>query len=228
MKSLIPFVEGDGDVSAVPILLKRLLAEQNAWDVVRLDDRPFRVGEIGKLAKNDFYEWKRKLRACLKRANVGGVIVLLDGDIKKVGGSPFCAATMARSLAGVAVETGAGSTFSVAIVFACQEYESWLIAGIESLAGKRLSDGRLAAPLDAKPPDGDLEKRPRNAKGWLDDRMEGAYRESRHQAELTKLIDLDMIRERKMRSFQRLESAVREIVAAIRENRHVATPTSNS
>jgi hypothetical protein len=49
MKRIVLFVEGEGESDAVPKLVKKLLTEQNAWDVVFLDDAPFRVGEVTKL-----------------------------------------------------------------------------------------------------------------------------------------------------------------------------------
>ena len=53
-------------------------------------------------------------------------------------------------------KVGAGKLFSVAIVFVCMEFESWLIAGIESLLGKPFSDGRKGfraySPRIAGPP----------------------------------------------------------------------------
>jgi hypothetical protein len=164
MKRLVLFVEGEGESDAVPTLVKRLLNEKGGWNDILLDASPFRVGSVDKLVKGDFRDWKRFLGASLKRPNVGGVLLILDGDIPKAGGKAFCATALARSLAGEAIHVGAGRTFSVAIVFARQEYETWLIAGVTSLAGKRLPDGRLIDP-DAKAPEGDLEAGPRDAKG---------------------------------------------------------------
>jgi hypothetical protein len=92
------------------------------------------------------------------------------------------------------------------------------------LAGKCLRDGRAIA-TDAKAPDGDLEESPRNAKGWFDKVVEGGYKPTRDQAELTGLVDLNAIRDRKLRSFRRLESAVTELVIAIRNDKHVVTPS---
>jgi hypothetical protein len=71
------------------------------------------------------------------------VVSRFDGDIEKVAGKAFCAAAVARSLALEAKHVGAGRTFSVAVVFAIQEFETWLIAGTASLTGRRLPDGRL-------------------------------------------------------------------------------------
>ena len=59
---------------------------QGDWHDILLDDNPFRVGSVDKLVKADFHDWKRFLGASLKRPNVGGVLLILDGDIEKVGG----------------------------------------------------------------------------------------------------------------------------------------------
>jgi hypothetical protein len=98
-----------------------------------------------------------------------------------------------------------------------------LIAGVASLAGKRLPDGR-AIDSDAQAPDGDLEESPRGAKQWLSKVVEGGYKPTSDQATLTQLIDLDIVRGRELRSFRRLESAVAELVLAIRNGEHIASP----
>jgi hypothetical protein len=89
------------------------------------------------------------------------------------------------------MHVGAGKTFSVPVVFARQEFETWLIAGVASLAGRRLPDGRLIEP-NAKAPDGDLELSPRDAKGWLRAIVEEGYKPTRDQAALTTLVDLSI------------------------------------
>ncbi len=223
MKRIVLFVEGEGEAEALPKLVKRLLTEQQAWDVVHLDEDTFRVGEVNRLVKNDYHEWKRKLAASLKRRNVGGVLLVLDGDAKKVAGEPFCAARVARSLARASASVGGGVSFSVAVVFARQEYESWLIAGIEALAGKRLADGRLIA-ANANAPDRDLEESPRDAKGWFSGVIDGGYKPTRDQAALTDLLDLAVVRARNLRSFRRLEAALVDLVSAVRSDKHTATP----
>lgn len=223
MKRIVLFVEGDGDVAAVPLLAKKLLTERNAWDAVFLDVDPFRVGQINKIVKNDFREWIKKLSASLKRQNVGGILLILDGDIKRVGNELFCAATVAKSLARVARTVGAGSTFSVATVFAKREYESWLLASAESFAGKTFPDGRKV-PANITVPAGDLEEGPRAAKEWLQNAIGGDYRSTRDQVTLTQWLEPELIRKRDMRSFKRLESALNELVDAIRTGEHVATP----
>ena len=223
MKRIVLFVEGEGEAEAIPKLVKRLLAEHNAWDVVSLDPKVFRVGGVAKLIKDDYCHWKTKLQASLRRQNVGGVLLLLDGDVEKIGKDPFCAATVAKSLAKECAGVGGGIRFSVAVVFARQEFESWLIAGFSSLAGKCLPDGR-AIDSSAKAPDGDLEESPRGAKEWLSKVIAEGYKPTSDQAVLTDLIDLAAIRNRNLRSFRRLESALSELVSAIRNGENVATP----
>jgi hypothetical protein len=223
MKRIVLFVEGEGEAEAVPKLVKRLLTEQNAWGAVSLDEDTFRVGHVNKLVKGKYHEWKRKLAASSRRRNVGGVLLLLDGDVDEVEGKAFCAGDVAKLLACEALAVGGGVKFSVAVVFAMQEYESWLIAGVESFAGKRLPDGRLIAK-DAKAPQGDLEKSPRGAKEWLSAVVEGGYKATLDQAALTDIVDLGAVRRRKLRSFRRLESAVAGLVSAVRNEKHIATP----
>jgi hypothetical protein len=220
---IVLFVEGEGEAEAAPRLVKRILTEQNAWAAVSLDENPFRVGHIHKLVKDGYHQWKRKVAVAAKRPNIGGILLLLDGDDDRVRGVAFCAATIAKSLARESRASQGGTAFSVAVVFARQEYESWLIAGIESLAGKRLADGRLISPT-ATAPDSDLESSPRNAKGWLSDTIEGGYKPTRDQAALSKLVDLASIRKRGLRSFRRLEAALAELVSAIRIDKHIVSP----
>lgn len=224
MKRIVLFVEGEGEAEAVPKLVKRLLSEQSSWDVVRLDPHPFRVREINHILKDACKEWKNKLCACLKRPSVGGVLLVLDGDAEKTSQGPFCAANIAKYLASEATTVGGGTIFSVAVVFARQEYESWLIAGIDSLAGQSLPDGRVIAPRGETAPHGDLEESPRNAKGWLSSVIEGGYKPTRDQSALTDLLDLDAVRRCRIRSFTRLESALTELVLAIRNEEHIVSP----
>jgi len=228
-KRLVLLVEGQGDVEAVPLLLKRLLGEQQAFDVVTPDPHPFRVGEFSKISRQDFREWRRYLKAAAKRRNLGGCLLLLDGDSRAaVDGEPFCAMRAARRLAESARDAGGGSLFSVAIVFACMEFESWLIAGAESLSGKSFADGRQELPEDLGPIPPDPECAPRDAKRWFQGRLATGYKPARDQAELTRLVDLRVIRHRQMRSFRRLEHAVGQLIQAIRCGEHTVTPAPTS
>src|SRR5713101_6094292 len=128
-KKLVLFVEGSGDVNAAPALIKRLLTESNAWSSLILAPVPFRVKGWGYLLRENGKEWIRYLKAAaVDHRPLGGVLLILDGDIK--GQGAFCARNKAWEFSRLAREAGAGSQFSVATVFALQEYETWLIAGI--------------------------------------------------------------------------------------------------
>ncbi len=225
-KRLVLLVEGEGDVAAAPLLLKRLIAEHQATDVVFSDPAPFRVGGFGRISKPEFGEWRRFLQAAAKRRNLGGCLLLLDGDSRSpVDGQPFCAMRAARRLAEEARRVGGGERFSVAIVFACMEYESWLLAGASSLQGKRLLGSPMDLPQGISTPDSlDLESAPRDAKRELDRILEKGYKPTRDQADLTKRVELTLIRQR-MRSFQCLEHAINELADAIRRGEHTVTPT---
>ncbi len=225
MKRLVVFCEGQGDEEGALLLVKRLLVPLNPWDSLTLDEAPFRAGEAPSLFKNDFEKWSKLLNAAAKRPNLGGVIAIFDGDCEKINREPFCAKAHAAQLVSAAKSHGAGTLFSLAIVFARQEFESWLIAGVESLAGKPLPpDNRPGVNSETKTPQGDLDMNPRGAKEWLSKIMREGYSPTRDQCTLTKLVDLELIRSKNMRSFTRLQSAVNQIVTAIQDNKHIATP----
>jgi hypothetical protein len=238
-KRLVLLVEGQGEVDAAPVLVDRLLKEYHAakpvFDVVCLDRKPFLVGEFSKIRRNrkdrrihDFGEWRRLLQAAVtSRRNVGGCILLLDGDSPiSVEGHEFCAARAAKILAAEAQKVGAGTLFSLAVVFACMEFESWLIAGVKSLENQSLADGRPGIRMLPREFPENPEMAPRDAKGWFRRIMAMGYKPTRDQAELTRLVDLNVIRNGNLRSFRRLESAIDQLVTAIRSGNHTVTPTS--
>jgi hypothetical protein len=150
---------------------------------------------------------------------VGGILQLLDGDAAK-----FCAKKSALLLASRARQVGAGAIFSFACAFACPEYESWLLAGIESLAGKALADGRPGVKSGAKKLLTDLEQAPRDAKAALGAFMRGNYKPSTDQKALTEMVALAEIRNCNLRSFRRLENALHQLAEAFQSGRHVSTP----
>lgn len=217
MNRLGLLVEGDGDVQAAPVLLSRLLDEMpvEKQGLLFVDPLPLRIGGIHQLTGKRSAEWEKKLGVAKKRPRTNAVLLLLDGDQKRlVEGKPFCAAGIARELAARAKATGAGANYSVAIAFLHQEYESLLIASYSSL--KRRKDGVAAPDIP--------ESSPRDAKGWLAKNLEGGYKETRHQAALTRELDLALLRASNHRSFKRLVHALEQLVDAIRTDQHIATP----
>lgn len=226
-RRIVLLVEGEGDVAAAPVLLKRLLHGLDALHTVVPDEHAIRIGGYPGVAKDDFAVLRDKLRVAAKRRYMGGCLVLLDGDCDFCRGrQPFCARHAAFDLATAAKEAGGGSQFSVAVVFACREFESWLIAGIESLADRPLSDGRVLIDKydprrDPIPPEVEAA---RGAKEWLSKLAKTGYKPTRDQEELTKIVDLDAIRARRLRSFRRFEAAVSQLVGAIQSGQACLTP----
>lgn len=193
-----------------------------------------RIGHYSEICKKEnqspFGKWHRLLKVCQQRENLGAVLVLLDGDSNwvwnrkgPVKGQPFCAMRAAQILAQEAREVGAGRRFSLAVVFACQEFESWFVVAANSLVGKSFPDGRIILPEAVSDIPPCPESSPRDAKGWLNKKIPTGYNPVRDQKELAKIVDLDLIRQ-KMRSFQRFETAIKELVEAIRSEQPISTP----
>lgn len=224
-KRLVSFVEGQGDAAATPILLSKIVTELSGHDIAYVDPSPFTIKGIGQLSGKNAANWPNKLRAAALRGNLGGVLLLIDGDSDRFEDRAFCPVQAAQTLSERARGAGAGTIFSVVIVFACQEYESWLLAGIESLAGMVYRDGTNAIRRDAKSPKSDLDSAPRNAKGPLGKCLTQGYNEAIDQEVLTQMMALDSIRSRGMRSFRRLESAVSTLVKAFRDGIHIVSPS---
>jgi len=227
MKQLVLLGEGHGENHALPLLVRKILRERSGpnplplcGDVIRTKFPRCWDREKGVA---DYSEWQRRIELAGKRAMGGGVLAVFDGDMPEFppgSRASFCAASAAKALATAAKNSGAGTIFSLAVVFACVEYETWIIAGVEALAGKALPDGRVGLPAGIKFPGGDPES---HGKGWLIRNCPG-YRETIHQKEFTELLDLNMVRAKKLRSFTRLETAITQLIKAAETHTFVATP----
>ena len=229
MKRLVLLGEGHGEVSALPVLIAKLLQEKGTGSSLYLDRDVIRTGPArlvkwDKAKKQpDYTQWVARVSLAARRRDVGGVLAIYDGDAKMFpagSASAFCAAIAAKSMAASAVSAGASKIFSLSVVFACSEYETWLVAGVESLAGRHLSDGRLALPVHVKFPAGDVES---HGKRWLEQNC-ASYRPTRDQSLLTELLDLQSVRAKRLRSFARLEHAIDQLLEAVAKDRHISTP----
>ena len=223
MKQLVIFCEGAGDEAGVTAIAKRLFTEKGYWSHAGLDPHPFRVDGAPSLFKDNFSKLIRLLKAARKRRDTSAVLLVLDGDDDKINREKFCARSHAQQLAIAARNAGAGTTFSFAVVFACREFESWLLAGIESLAGE-LINGRPGIPPDAILKFENVEISPRDAKGGLRRLITGGYNPVIDQGLLAQLVSFPEIRSRRIRSFQRLENAIEQLIFAVRDGQAVSTP----
>ena len=169
-------VEGDGEVKAVPVLLRRIgmeVAPVTAFEVAR----PIRVSR-GLFLKEDGLE--RYVNLAASRAGSGGrVLVLLDanGD---------CPAEIGTSLLRRA--RAVRPDLLIEVVIAKCEYEAWLIATVDGLRGIRGIASTASAPPDPESI--------RGAKEWLRARMSGPYSPTADQAALTARFDMTLARRR--------------------------------
>ncbi len=171
MSLIVSIVEGDGEVRALPILLRRLAEAKGSFDLSV--PVPIRVHRDQFLNRED--EFSRKLLlAGAKAGTLGLVLVLLDAD-------DDCPVTLAAGIAARAVDVIPHRR--LAVVIANREYEAWLLAGAASLAAKRGLPTDLQAPAA---PD-----TVRDAKGWLRARVQGGrYHEVSDQPALTALFEI--------------------------------------
>ena len=215
MSRLVLFVDGDGDVEAAPVLVSRLWAELPPdLRVGFVDSKPFRIKGWDNLTGRHSEKWTKYLQAACTRPNTGGVLLLLDADtLEDIGG---CVRDTARELAISAQMAGAGTHFSVAVVFFRKEFESLLIASYPFLPGHR---ERVTLPQN-------VEEAPRGAKGWLKRNLAGGYRETEHQVTLTHAINFEHLRGQSLKCFQRLEHAILELATAFATGAHIISPRS--
>ena len=189
-----PIVEGHGEVPAVPVLLRRLTAEAQAWavDVGRPIRRPRHrlIEEAGV---------KQAVRLALVQPDCGAVLMLLDGNSD-------CPADLAPAIQNWADEVAAG--VPCAVVLAHREYEAWFLAAIESLRGHR------GVRTDAEPHPAPED--PRGAKAQLEARMQpgASYLETADQPAFSALFSL---REayRRSRSFRKVVGSFGNLVRAM-------------
>lgn len=191
--SIIPIVEGHGEVFAVPALLRRLrdrYAPEVSIEVLppirRSRDRLLLTGELEKDVE----------LAAEKVGPSGIILVILDteGD---------CPAELGPQVLTRAVSTRPDRT--IRVVLAHREYEAWFLAAADSLRGKRGLRRDIIAPENPEGVQG--------AKEWLRHRMSGSrtYSETADQVALTSVFDLDSAR--RAPSFDRFCRLFQDLIA---------------
>ena len=191
MAKIVAIVEGDGEVKAVPALIRRIHGELSPGTPLDIG-RPVRVRR-NRVLKDGELERYLDLAANLAGAD-GGILVLLDanGDCPAHLGPRILQRARAARL-----------DRRIEVILANREYESWFIAAIDSLKGKRNVSAVAAVPQDPESI--------RGAKKWLGDRMDGTYSPTADQTALTALFDMALAR-RRSRSFDRMWRAVRVLL----------------
>jgi hypothetical protein len=179
-------VEGDGEVAAFPILLRRIGQWRTPEVNVTVSSPPIRVRKDRFLNKEDEFNRMLKLAAA-KCGEDGWILILLDAD-------DDCPARLSRSI----VDRAAGVVphRHVSVVLANREYEAWFLAAAQSLNNHRGFAFNSSEPVPVE--------EIRNAKGWMAARMAaGAYRETTDQPSFSAKMDLEMAY-KGSRSFRKL------------------------
>lgn len=198
-------VEGHGEADppspsedpAAKVLTRRLLRHAQCWYWYAAR-RPWRLSSCG-----DFYPRTENLLRVLEAhkafSDCAAVLVLFDLE-------DDCPAEIAPSVAAQIRERGPWP-FSVVVVCAHREYESWFLASLETIHQSEQYPGDPEAPRDAK--------------GWLERRFD--YKEMRDQSAYTRALDISLVAERS-RSFKRLCHAFKQIETSCKEGHVMVTP----
>lgn len=190
-KRILPIVEGEGDVLAVPVLVRRILEVNAHFDVQVLP--PHRRGELPKV-KADFSRIFKI--AALENASV---LCVLDFDCAQC----FDALLDEQELQQQAQKLRPDVPFASCLIV--KEFES-LFLWDEASTRKALPSIFKGTQFPANPED------IRPAKEWLSKAQPSgmAYKPTVHQAKLAAAVSLDTLRERSP-SYQRLEAAVLQL-----------------
>lgn len=195
LPGLASIVEGDGEVQAVPLLIRRVAALA-APGLALQTPRPIRV-KRDRIVKPG--ELERAVELAARTAGSGGAImILLDAE-------DDCPATLAPALLARAV--AARGDFPIGLALAKFEFEAWFLAAAESLRGHRTLATNLAPPPDPEAV--------RGAKQWLSRHMNGphAYAETLDQAPLTQ--NFDFAAARRVNSFDKCYRELERLIGAM-------------
>jgi hypothetical protein len=166
--------EGHGDVSALPVLLRRIAHDLNHFDIEVT--RPIRIRR-SRIARR-FGEYERAVKLAVADA-CDVIVAVVDAD-------DDCPAELAPELVRRAAKHSVEK--SVSVVLANREYESWFLAAIESLRGRRGIRDSATIPKRVE--------EIRGAKERLQELMEEGYyySETVDQPALSALFSLDEAR----------------------------------
>jgi hypothetical protein len=189
MKELLLVVEGHGEVSAAPLLVRRLLAER--LDIHYCDIETQRRRDIGHLRARDWVNFRRYVDAAYNEERP--ILWLLDCD-------DDCAKEIVHELTQQVATTNPRQPIAFALL-PC-EYETMFLYDIEAAKDSLPIAAAVAGP--------DNPKNIRGAKGWLDRHMPPGqiYKETVDQVKVTSRLNFELL-EREYRDFRHLVSALR-------------------
>lgn len=189
-----PIVEGHGDVQAVPVLLRRLLLAAGIFDVDV--GRPIRQSQ-SQLLKVDGL--RKAVRLAKMQDGCAAILILFEHE-------DGCPKTLGPQLLSWA--QAEANPLPCCVALAHREFESWLLAAIESLRGKRDIQRNAQSPQNPE----DV----RGAKEAIERFMphNRAYSETVDQAKLTAAFDMKTTFKRS-RSFRHLVKAFGTIASGM-------------
>lgn len=172
-------VEGDGEVRAVPELIRRI-GYQLDPPVYPEVPEPVLV-KRQQIVKQDYLERFMRLATLKLEDRPGGVLLLIDAETD-------CPAELGPRLLGWAQASHPQT--AIGVVLAKRMYEAWFLAAAESLRGRRDLRDDLVAPDDPETTGG--------PKAWLREQMppNRRYDEVRDMVALTAALDLELARTR--------------------------------
>jgi hypothetical protein len=188
---IVPIVEGYGEVEAVPILLRRLMAEGDVFHIQVAS--PIRKTRTELVTQDKL---SKAIQTALLDPECAAILVLFDGD-------DDCPKELATNLQSWAAQAARGTPCQV--VIAHREFEAWFLAAIESLRGKREIDMQAIPPNDPEAIRGAKE---RITKFMPTGR---SYSETIDQAKLTAAFDFSSAY-RRSRSFRKMAKAIAELL----------------
>jgi len=199
---LASIVEGKGELEAVPVLIRRILAENNIHDAVIL--QPVRVRR-NKVLKDSDIELSRAIQHAIEKFDniAGSILILIDSEGDR-------AVEISNRLARRAHDLR--SDLPIHVVVAHTKYETWFLAGVNTLAGERGLQHNLPNPPSAEAV--------QDPKRWLKDHMAGSrtYSETTDQAAFSAAFDMSAAR-RNSRSFDKFYRTVCEVARSVRRPR---------
>ena len=175
-------VEGQGEVAALPILVRRLVPDVTV-------SPPWRVRRH-QMSHPSLALLEKAVQGLARQLDDGdGILVVADAD-------EDCAVELAKTLRKRC--GGLPRRRRLAVVIANREFEAWLAAGAATLAGRRDLPATLVPPED---PDS-----LRNPKEWFASRMPQRYQETLHQPAFAASFDVEAARS--SRSFRKFVKEV--------------------
>lgn len=135
IRKILPIVEGDSEVNAIPVLLRRIINRVKAFEIQI--DKPWLVKRDQVIHKEGVIE--NKIRAALiMRDDVSAIIIILDADSD-------CPVEIAANLLQRCRVT---TQIPISVIMAKSKLECWFLGAKESLQGVRGIKADAETPED--------------------------------------------------------------------------------